>query len=103
MDRLTDRARNDLKVSKSRKTPTQQQNTFKFVGHSKTPSVIPFVARNSLINYVYVSLTHIYIYVTHGRPQMQNILLLQGNLALPSTQAENINVCIKMAPCIFTI
>ena len=38
-----------------------------------------------------------------GRPQIQNILLLLGNLAAPSPQAENIDVCINMAPSIFTI
>ena len=31
VDRLTDRGEMTLKVSKSRKTPTQQQNTFNFV------------------------------------------------------------------------
>ena len=42
-----------------------------------------------------------YIFVTYGRPQIQNIL--QGNLAAPSPQAENIDVCINMAPSSFTI
>ena len=33
-----------------------------------------------------------------GRRQIQNILLLLGNLAAPSTQAENVDVCINKAP-----
>ena len=40
-----------------------------------------------------------YVFMT----QIKNILLLLGNLAAPSPQAENIDVCINMAPSIFAV
>ena len=89
VDRLTDRARNDLKTVKI---------LLNLSGHS-------FVARSSITNYVYIQDifdTCMYLWLM-GRPQIQNILLLLGNLATLSPQAENIDVCINMAPSIFTI
>ena len=70
--------------------------------HSKTPIVIHFVARNSLTNYVYIqgifdTCTWMYFWLM-GRPQIQNIPFLLDNLVAPSPQAENVVVCINMAP-----
>ena len=49
-----------------------------------------FVARISLTNYVYIQ----GIFDTYTCI----ILLLLGNLVAPSPQAENVDVCINMAP-----
>ena len=45
MDRFTDRAQNDLKASKSHKTPTLQQNTSKGLG-SRTCRIGPVNRQN---------------------------------------------------------
>ena len=66
--------------------------------HSKTPIVISFVARNSLTCVYTAYLWHMYkfVFVTLGQTPNSKYS------TAPSPQAENIDVCINMAPSMLT-
>ena len=65
--------------------------------HSKTPIRIPFVARHSLTCIYRVSLTHVHVCICDSwvDPKFKYS-------TAPSPQAENIDVCINMAPSMLT-
>ena len=66
--------------------------------HSKTPIVIPFVARNSLTCVYRVSLTHVHVCICDSWVDPKFKIFYR-----PLPQAENIDVCINMAPSMLII